>query len=109
MNLEEKRQIIDLEIEVITSAELGIGNEFGYDGTAIYLKTNDNIEELYIISQGSQDIKDWEYNAKSMLAGLNISQGECKINCVSKRAYGSYFAVYFFIGKLRITKLGSCF
>ncbi|SER40670.1 hypothetical protein SAMN04487944_1042 [Gracilibacillus ureilyticus] len=25
---------------------------------------------------------------------------ECNINCVSKRAYGSYFAVYFFIVKL---------
>src|SRR5690625_2682579 len=32
------------------------------------------MEEIYVISQGSQGLVDWEYNIKAMFAGLDYSQ-----------------------------------
>lgn len=81
--LEEKREQIDLDVSIITSAEMNIGQKSGYDGTAIYLKYNNNKEELIIISQGSQDFSDWEYNLKSMLSGINLDQARSTYQFVS--------------------------
>src|SRR5690606_24650007 len=50
--LEETRKPIDFDIKIITSAELEIGLESGYDGTAIYISSENHKSagELYIIS-----------------------------------------------------------
>ncbi|WP_249870809.1 DUF6792 domain-containing protein [Oceanobacillus saliphilus] len=47
----------------------------GYDGTAVHFYSEkEGINELYVISQGTQDMKDWEYNIKAMFAGLDYAQ-----------------------------------
>jgi len=75
--LEETGLELPADIKVKTSEEAKIGDESGYDGTAIYFHSEENdIEEVYIISQGSQGKEDWEYNFKAMLAGKDYSQAE---------------------------------
>ncbi|WP_371871287.1 DUF6792 domain-containing protein, partial [Lentibacillus populi] len=75
--LEETGQELKADIKVRTSEEANIGSESGYDGTALYLDSMEkNIEELYVISQGSRGMEDWEYNLEAMLAGQNVSQAE---------------------------------
>ncbi|AIF45237.1 DUF6792 domain-containing protein [Virgibacillus sp. SK37] len=75
--LEETGELIKADIEIRNAKDLGIGNESGYDGTAIYFNSDEyDINEVYIISQGSQGTKDWKYNLQAMLAGQNISQAE---------------------------------
>ncbi|HLS08452.1 DUF6792 domain-containing protein [Lentibacillus sp.] len=75
--LEENRQPLDTDIDIVTSQELNIGNESGYDGTAIHFQSEENnIDEVYVISQGTQDANDWKYNIKAMLAGQDASQAE---------------------------------
>lgn len=47
----------------------------GYDGSAIHFSSKDNkINEVYIISEGSQDWADWEYNIQGLFAGMDYSQ-----------------------------------
>lgn len=48
-------------------------NKSSYDGTAFYIN-NGKTEEVYVISQGTQDIDDWEYNLKAMFAGQSSEQ-----------------------------------
>nr|WP_227994835.1 DUF6792 domain-containing protein [Oceanobacillus sp. CFH 90083] len=45
----------------------------GYDGTALKIKKG-NKEEIYVISQGSKDNKDWEYNLSGLFAGQVADQ-----------------------------------
>ena len=75
---EESGQELTAEIEILKSSDAKSlkKDESGYDGTAIYFKTEEHEEnQLYIISQGSQQQEDWEYNFKAMLAGLDIITG----------------------------------
>ncbi|HLR51475.1 MAG TPA: DUF6792 domain-containing protein [Candidatus Avamphibacillus sp.] len=77
--LEETGELLPAEVNVYTSSESSKLKEdsSGYDGTALLFSSEDNnIDEVYIISQGSQGIVDWSYNIESMLAGKNYSQAE---------------------------------
>lgn len=75
--LEETGKKLKADIQVYTSKEARVGEKSGYDGIAIYLDSKENKkDELYVISQGSKDIKDWDYNIKAMLAGKDIRQAK---------------------------------
>ncbi|RDW15837.1 hypothetical protein CWR48_19120 [Oceanobacillus arenosus] len=70
---------IDANIEVFQSSDSDNPKikESGYDGTAVHFYSEkEGINEVYVISQGTQDTKDWEYNIKAMFAGLDYSQAE---------------------------------
>ncbi|WP_428848680.1 DUF6792 domain-containing protein [Shouchella clausii] len=46
-----------------------------YDGTAIYFEDEEkSINQLYVISQGSNDPGDWLYNAIGLFQGKDASQ-----------------------------------
>ncbi|WP_121639096.1 DUF6792 domain-containing protein [Virgibacillus sp. Bac330] len=73
--LEETGKKLHADVKVYTSKEARTSKQSGYDGLAIYLDAKENKkDELYIVSQGSTDIKDWDYNIKAMLAGRDIRQ-----------------------------------
>lgn len=75
--IEEYGKDIDADIEIFNSSAFEIPDikDSGYDGTAVHFYSEDEgINELYVISQGTQDLKDWEYNIKSMFAGLDFAQ-----------------------------------
>src|SRR5699024_1214159 len=57
----------------------------GYEGTAIrfYSKEKD-IDEMYVISQGTQGTEDWDYNVKAMLAGQDVAQARGANKFVNK-------------------------
>jgi len=64
----------------------------GYEGTAIHFHSKENnIDEVYVISQGTQDAEDWEYNIKAMLAGQDIAQAEGAYKFVNeaKKVFGA--------------------
>ena len=77
--IEEYGKNIDVNIETFQSSSsenLKI-KDSGYDGTAVHFYSKkEGINELYVISQGTQDMKDWEYNIKVMFAGLDYSQAK---------------------------------
>ncbi|GAB3804261.1 DUF6792 domain-containing protein [Virgibacillus kimchii] len=74
--IEEFGTTLEADIEIFHSSDANtLDGISGYDGTAIYLSNEENrMEELYVISQGTQDLVDWDYNVKSMFAGLDYSQ-----------------------------------
>ncbi|MFC4024368.1 DUF6792 domain-containing protein [Oceanobacillus longus] len=77
--IEEYGEELTANIDVFHSSEstLVANNNSGYDGTALYFYSEENyINEVYVISQGTQDMVDWEYNLEAMFAGLNYSQAE---------------------------------
>src|SRR5699024_4846606 len=77
--LEETGEAIPANISIYRSSESPAlsEDESGYDGTAFhFISEENNINEVYIISQGSQGIEDWSYNIEAMLAGLNYTQAE---------------------------------
>ncbi|MGX4668465.1 DUF6792 domain-containing protein [Cerasibacillus sp. JNUCC 74] len=76
--LEEYGKKLSAEIEIYHSSEATtLTQDTGFDGTAIHFKTqNGDNNELYVISQGSKDIVDWEYNIKAMFAGKDYSQAQ---------------------------------
>ncbi|GGA40881.1 DUF6792 domain-containing protein [Psychrobacillus lasiicapitis] len=82
---EETGHELKADIEILKSSDAKSikGDESGYDGTAVYFKTEgkDN-DQLYILSQGSQQAKDWEYNMNAMLAGQDASQTYATYNFV---------------------------
>ncbi|MGG4363929.1 DUF6792 domain-containing protein [Bacillus subtilis] len=80
---EETNQNLPKDIEIYTSKELIKKNnqkdksikESGYDGTAIYIKDSENqIDQLHIISEGSADNEDWSYNFFGLFLGIDSSQ-----------------------------------
>lgn len=76
---EEMRHELKAEIDILKSSDAKRlkGDNSGYDGTAIYFKTGATEKnQLYIISQGSQQMRDWEYNIESMLAGMSSKQAK---------------------------------
>ncbi|WP_272031313.1 DUF6792 domain-containing protein [Oceanobacillus kimchii] len=73
--LEETGKLLDEDLKIFHSSEsndLEV-QQSGYDGTAIYINKGET-EEVYVISQGTQDIQDWEYNLKAMFAGQSSDQ-----------------------------------
>ncbi|MDE5052468.1 hypothetical protein NDK25_09380 [Niallia taxi] len=80
--LEETLQALPKNIEIYSSNELIKQNKeldtnitsSGYDGTAIYIEDKSNqINQLHIISQGSQEKEDWIYNGFGLGAfGSNL-------------------------------------
>lgn len=82
---EETGYELKADIEILKSSEAKSlkGDKSGYDGTAIYFKTEGKEnDQLYILSQGSQQAKDWEYNMNAMLAGQDASQAYATYNFV---------------------------
>lgn len=77
MYLEETGELFQGNIEIFHSSESDSDfiNKSGYDGTAIHMSNNEK-EEVYVISQGTQGGSDWLYNLKSMLAGQTAEQAE---------------------------------
>ncbi|UQZ43765.1 DUF6792 domain-containing protein [Bacillus subtilis] len=80
---EKTNQNLPKDIEIYTSKELIKKNnqkdksikESGYDGTAIYIKDSENqIDQLHIISEGSADNEDWSYNFFGLFLGIDNSQ-----------------------------------
>ncbi|WP_235000381.1 DUF6792 domain-containing protein [Virgibacillus dakarensis] len=91
--LEEFGEELPANVDVFHSSQSKMlkSDTSGYDGTAIHFSSEDNnIDEVYVISQGSQGIEDWEYNVKSMFAGLEYSQAEKTRDFVeeAKREFG---------------------
>lgn len=79
MYIEEYGEQIPSDIEIFGSDQsLKLADDkSGYDGTALHFYSKENnINEVYIISQGTQDMVDWEYNLKAMFAGLDYTQAE---------------------------------
>lgn len=47
----------------------------GYNGTVIHFYSDEKgINQAYVISQGSHDSEDWEYNFTGLFLGLQGSQ-----------------------------------
>ena len=79
---EETGHELKADIEILKSSEAKSlkGDQSGYDGTAVYFKTEGKEnDQLYILSQGSHQAKDWEYNMNAMLAGQDAIAGLCYI------------------------------
>lgn len=77
MYIEENGKDMNANIEIFHSSTFETPDiqDSGYDGTAVHFYSeNEGINELYVISQGTQDLKDWEYNIKAMFAGLDYAQ-----------------------------------
>lgn len=82
---EETGHELKAEIEILKSSDAKSlkGDQSGYDGTAIYFKTEGKENnQLYILSQGSQQAKDWEYNMNAMLAGQDATQTYATYNFI---------------------------
>lgn len=82
---EETFQKLPDNIEIYSSNELlrqkesikQSNNKSGYDGTAIYINDNKmGINQLHIISQGSQEKEDWIYNGFGLFLGMDSTQYE---------------------------------
>lgn len=74
---EETGEKLEATIEVFSSAESEElkTDDSGYDGTAIRFHSEEQaIDEVYVASQGSQDMKDAEYNKDAMVIGESIDQ-----------------------------------
>src|SRR5699024_1067343 len=79
MYIEEYGEKLPAEMDVYsTSNPVNFKNDTsGYEGTAIHFHSKENnIDEMYVISQGTQDAEDCEYNIKAMLAGQDIAQAK---------------------------------
>lgn len=66
-----------IKIYKSTESEVLKDDHSGYDGSAIHFISKDNnINEVYIVSKGSQDWADWNYNIQGLFAGMDYSQAE---------------------------------
>lgn len=77
--IEETGEPLPADIEIYHSSKSVEEKvrDSSYDGTIIYFHSEENdIYEMYVISQGTTDINDWEYNIKAMFAGKDTSQAE---------------------------------
>ncbi|WP_257351524.1 DUF6792 domain-containing protein [Pseudalkalibacillus decolorationis] len=72
---EETGKEIPVDINIIRSDDI-IKADSGYDGTAIHFQNENGINQVYIISEGSADVKDWGYNLIGIFAGKDGSQYE---------------------------------
>lgn len=75
--LEEFGEKIPTKLDIFHSSQSSKlrNDKSGYDGTAIHFTSQQNdINEIVVISQGSQGSDDWIYNIKAMFAGKDYSQ-----------------------------------
>ncbi|WYQ42884.1 DUF6792 domain-containing protein [Bacillus sp. FSL W7-1321] len=72
--IEEIGEELPADMKVYSSNESN-NLESDYDGTAIYFEDEEkSINQLYVISQGSNDPGDWLYNAIGLFQGKDASQ-----------------------------------
>ncbi|KKI88306.1 DUF6792 domain-containing protein [Shouchella clausii] len=72
--IEEMGEELPADMKVYSSNESN-NLESDYDGTAIYFENEEkSINQLYVISQGSNDPGDWLYNAIGLFQGKDASQ-----------------------------------
>ncbi|MCM3314421.1 DUF6792 domain-containing protein [Bacillus sp. FSL K6-6483] len=72
--IEEMGEALPADMKVYSSNESN-NLESDYDGTAIYFEDEEkSINQLYVISQGSNDPGDWLYNAIGLFQGKDASQ-----------------------------------
>ncbi|TSB45729.1 DUF6792 domain-containing protein [Alkalicoccobacillus porphyridii] len=72
--LEEMGENIPADMTIFNSNESD-SIDSSYDGTAIhFLNEEKGIDQLYIISQGSNDSGDWSYNGYGLFLGRDASQ-----------------------------------
>lgn len=76
--IEETGEPLPAEIELFISYQSDtIDNESEYKGTAIRFYSKDNeIDEIYIVSEGTQGLDDWLYNVEALVAGRSFVQVE---------------------------------
>src|SRR5699024_9701996 len=77
--LEESGERFPAEIEVYSTSNPNHFKEdnSGYEGTAVHIHSEEeNISEMYVISEGSQTAEDWLYNVRGIFAGQDISQAK---------------------------------
>src|SRR5690625_1232476 len=94
MYIEEYGEKLPAEMDVYsTSNPNNFKNDTsGYEGTAIHFHSKENnIDEVYVISQGTQDAEEREYNIKAMLAGQDVTQAEAADEFVNeaKKEFGA--------------------
>lgn len=66
-----------IDVYSISDSDQLKNNDSGYRGTAIYFQSQKNdIDEVYVISQGTQNVNDWKYNLQALLVGDNIDQAK---------------------------------
>ncbi|MFS3927179.1 DUF6792 domain-containing protein [Priestia flexa] len=74
--MEETGNSLKGEISVLRSSELE-DNTSSYDGTAIHIYSKEqDVNEMYVVSQGTTDADDWLYNIRAMHAGLDTNQAD---------------------------------
>src|SRR5699024_5979802 len=84
--LEEYGEKLPADINIFPSSKAPDLKEddSGYQGTAVHFQSEEqSIDEVYVISQGTDDIQDWEYNSNAMLAGKDAEQAEATKTFVS--------------------------
>ncbi len=59
-------------------------NPSGYNGTAIAFTPKGEMPELYVISQGTTDIIDWEYNLTGIFAGKSNAQAASAVRFLNE-------------------------
>ncbi|KZB90958.1 hypothetical protein A2U94_13105 [Bacillus sp. VT 712] len=78
--IEETGQPLKGEISVVRSSEIDqiVKDEnSSYDGTAIHIYSKEqDVNEMYVISQGTTDANDWLYNIRAMQAGVDTAQAD---------------------------------
>src|SRR5699024_6712935 len=85
--LEESGERFPAEIEIYSTSN---PNHFkkddsGYVGTAVHIHSDEeDISEMYVISEGSQTEEDWVYNGEGIFAGQDISQARGTNNFVNE-------------------------
>lgn len=71
--LKETSTPLNADIEVLLSSEVEAlkDDTSGYNGTALHFHSNESVimDQIYIISQGSNDKNDWYYNISSLFGG----------------------------------------
>lgn len=78
---EETNHELKVDIDIYTSNEVlqqtkeKAVKESGYNGTAIHIKDKkQHINQLHIISEGSADNEDWQYNFFGLFLGIDDNQ-----------------------------------
>lgn len=78
--IEETGKPLKGEISVVRSSEFDRVNKYNnssYDGTAIHIYSKEqDVNEMYVVSQGTTDTDDWLYNLRAMQAGIDTSQAK---------------------------------
>lgn len=78
--IEETGKPLKGEISVLRSSEINQiakDENSSYDGTAIHIYSKEqDVNEMYVVSQGTMDTDDWLYNIRAMQAGIDVSQAK---------------------------------